>query len=161
MRIHKDVIWYIILNCQETKTTSALYFPLSLSSIWIGEIFQPQMKNGLVSVLLTGATYLRGRADNNQLKKSYAIVFNCFSINSHSKAPSQIYGNPLKCRKYLNHGPDSFKHLFALCATETLKLVSVEWRQPSLSSLAQLYNDEILWWNCTVQCMVQSSNERF
>lgn len=67
MRIHKDVIWYIILNCQETKTTSALYFPLSLSFIWIGEIFQPQMKNGLVSVLLTGATYLRGRADNNQL----------------------------------------------------------------------------------------------
>lgn len=53
----------------------------------------------------------------------------CYCVRllySHAKAPSQIYGDPLKSRNYLNHGLDSFKHLFALCAIETLKLASAE-----------------------------------
>lgn len=60
------------------------------------------MKNGLVSFLLTGATYLRGKADNSKLQKEwYAIVFSCFIIYSHSKEPSQIYEGPPEKKKIL------------------------------------------------------------
>lgn len=85
------------------------------------------MKNGFVPVLLTGATYLRGKADNSQLQRNDMLLCStALLFIAVPKNPDIFMEVPQKSRKHLNHGPDSFKHQFSLCVTEILNLGSVE-----------------------------------
>lgn len=79
------------------------------------------MKNSLVFLLLSGATYLRGKADNSQLHRNDTLLCSTASLFiAIPKKLAKFMEVPLKHRKYLDCGPDSCKHQFAFWATESV-----------------------------------------